>query len=538
MKFARQGKYFKVTKSDRKSKIALDFGQSMAQEYILVLDQGTTSTRALLFDENFQVVKVAQQEFPQFFPQDGWVEHDPNDILKTSQQVLAQVLSQLENPSHVIGMGIANQRETTIVWDRQTGDPVYRAIVWQDRRTAESCAGLPASLEEAVVSKTGLLLDPYFSATKIKWILENCEGAAALAKKGRLLFGTVDTFLLWHLSDRRAHLTDVTNASRTCLFNIHDLTWDADLLAEFAIPQSLLPEVRQNHDHFGDVRIPLQKGGRAVGGEVVVPVYAMAGDQQAASIGQGCVFQGDVKSTYGTGCFVLANTGSEVVRSRNKLLATVAFQIQGKVSYALEGSIFNAGTMIQWLRDELQILSSAEESEELVRKTKDNEGVYFIPAFTGLGAPHWQPTARAALFGMTRACGRKQIVRACLEAAAYQTHDLLQAILQEPGYDFKMGEFSIDGGMARNSWLAQFLADITGFEVRRPKQVESTALGVAFLVALQRGRFASLQDLQSFVSHGIAAENFSATMPKGIREQNLRGWNSAMRKLLSESTEG
>ncbi len=486
-------------------------------KHTLVLDQGTTSSRAILFNEQFAAVEVAQQEFPQIFPQAGWVEHDPAQIWHSSQKVLKQVLEKNQAKT-ITGLGITNQRETTILWDRKTGKPIYNAIVWQDRRTAEKCNELKKRTDSKCIKKTGLLLDPYFSATKIAWILDHCKNARQMAQSGRLAFGTVDCFLIWQLTNGKEHVTDLTNASRTCLFDIHKQQWDEELLEFFQIPASLLPTVKENCADFG-------RSGKEFHN---LPICAVAGDQQAAAIGQQCFYLGEAKSTYGTGCFILVNTGNKIIQSKHKLLSTIGYKINGKISYALEGSIFNAGTTIQWLRDELKIIKTAADTEAIAAKTLDNGGIYFIPAFTGLGAPYWQPHVRGALLGITRSCNREQIVRACLESVAYQTADLLDAMAMEENSP-QLPALRIDGGMATNNWLAQFLADVNQISIERPQELESTALGVAFLVALQTKM---ITDFSNFKNRNL--ETFTPKISLEKSKQLMSGWHEAIDKIIGK----
>ena len=434
------------------------------EAHILSIDQGTTSSRAMVFDATGKPISVAQKEFAQHYPHDGWVEHDPEEIWSTTLDVCRQASAGGDvDAKSIAAIGITNQRETTLVWDRGTGKSVYRAIVWQDRRTAEHCDALRAAGDEDLVTaKTGLLLDPYFSATKIAWILDNVDGAREKAERGDLAFGTVDCFLLWRLTGGRVHATDATNASRTMLFDIHSQSWDDELLDLFRVPRSLLPEVRDCAAHFGDTDAELL--GRAI------PVTGIAGDQQAAAVGQACFSPGMIKSTFGTGCFVLVNTGDEAVRSRNRLLTTVCYRLDGKVTYALEGSIFIAGAAVQWLRDRIGLIESASETEALASSLPDNRGVYLVPAFTGLGAPHWDARARGGLFGITRDTGVAEITRATLESVCYQTRDLLQAVADDGAAS--LAALRIDGGMVANDWLMQFLADIVNLRVERPVVTE------------------------------------------------------------------
>ena len=453
----------------------------------MAIDQGTTSSRAIIFDQKGAVVASSQYEFTQYFPQDGWVEHDPEEIWQTTLRAVIDVLASADLKGRsVAGIGITNQRETSVVWERATGKPIYNAIVWQDRRTAQVCRDLEAKSHlEQVQLKTGLLLDPYFSATKVAWILDNVEGARASAEAGNLAFGTIDSFLIWRLTGGTVHATDATNASRTSLFNIENQIWDNGLLELFNVPQSLLPEVMDCADDYGTTDPDI------VG--TSLPILGVAGDQQAAAIGQCCFVEGSVKSTYGTGCFVLVNTGDKIVRSGNRLLTTVGYRLNGQVTYALEGSIFIAGAAVQWLRDGIGIIEDAKQTGSHARAADPNDGVVMVPAFTGLGAPHWNPEARAAILGMTRSTGREELVRATLESVCFQTHDLLEA-MREDGVS--ISQLKVDGGMVANNWMSQFLADLLDLPVDRPKVMETTALGVAYLAGLQAGIYSSLADVE------------------------------------------
>ena len=444
----------------------------MTAKYILAMDQGTTSSRAIIFDPSYSVVALAQEEFQQLFPNSGWVEHRPADIWRTALNTAkAAIIKAGISPKQIAAIGITNQRETTIIWDRKTGEPVYNAIVWQDRRTAEYCNGLKSQGHEpSIAQKTGLLLDPYFSATKLAWILDNVDGARARAEAGELAFGTVDTWLLWNLTEGASHATDATNASRTMLYNIHRGEWDAELLALFNIPPNLLPTVKDCAADFGHSSL--------LG--AMIPILGIAGDQQAATLGQACFNPGMMKSTYGTGCFALLNTGDTPVNSSNRLLTTIAYQLDGKTTYALEGSIFIAGAAVQWLRDGLGIIDSAEQSGELAAKADDSQQVYMIPAFTGLGAPWWDPDARGALIGLTRGTGPAELSRAALESVCYQTLDLLNA-MQSDWNQVSDTVLRVDGGMVASDWTMQRLADILHSSVDRPVIAETTALGAAWL---------------------------------------------------------
>ncbi|EAR23033.1 probable carbohydrate kinase [Nitrococcus mobilis Nb-231] len=489
---------------------------------ILAVDQGTTSSRAIVFDTAGGIAAAAAQEFPQLYPQAGWVEQRPDDIYRSTVAVCREALARAEKAgAEVLSMGITNQRETTLVWDRQTGQPVYNAIVWQDRRTAEHCAQLRAQGHEAdITARTGLLLDPYFSATKLAWILDHVEGARRQAEMGRLAFGTVDSYLLWRLSNGRIHATDATNAARTLLFNIHTQQWDEELLTLFQVPPKMLPEVRDCAAEFG--RTEPTHFGRAL------PVQGVAGDQHAAMVGQGCFSPGMVKSTYGTGCFALLNTGARPVASRNRLLTTLAYRLGGEPTYALEGSIFIAGAAIKWLRDSLGLLRNAAESEEYARRLESNKGVYLVPAFSGLGAPHWDPHARGALSGITHDTGPAEIARAALEAVCYQTHDLMVAMASDAGEPPQ--RLRVDGGMAANAWLLQRLADLVDLTVERPHVIETTALGAAYLAGLQAGIWPSLEDIRH---HWRPAALYQPSISVSERERCLLGWAQALRQVLT-----
>ncbi|MHC5348733.1 glycerol kinase GlpK [Metapseudomonas furukawaii] len=493
----------------------------MAQ-YLLAIDQGTTSSRAIVFSAQGLPVARAQQEFTQYFPQDGWVEHDGEEIWLTTLKVCREAIQQSGlNPVDIAAIGITNQRETTLVWDAVTGTPIHPAIVWQDRRTADYCSELKAAGHEAdVAARTGLLIDPYFSATKLRWVLENVPGARERAERGELRFGTVDCFLLWRLTGGRVHRTDATNASRTLLFNIHSQQWDLDLLKLFGIPASLLPEVLDCAAEFGETDPSLLGAG--------IPVLGMAGDQQAALVGQACFQPGMVKSTYGTGCFMIQNTGERPVVSRNRLLTTVGYRLNGKVSYAVEGSIFVAGAAVQWLRDGIKLISHARDTEALAEQTGDACGVYLVPAFTGLGAPYWDPRARGAIFGLTRDTGIKEIVTAGLQSVCYQTRDLLEAMAQDGAA--APSALRVDGGMVENNWVMQFLADILGVPVERPEVTETTALGVAYLAGLQAGLY---RDLDEVAGHWHRQQRFVPRMAEAHRKKLYEGWLDAVQRVRS-----
>jgi glycerol kinase len=489
----------------------------MSAKYLLAIDQGTSSSRAVVYNHDTSVVCSAQQEFPQIYPQPGWVEHDLEAIWDSVTSVTRGALRKAgAAASDVSAIGITNQRETTVIWDRDTGECVYNAIVWQDRRTAAFCQSLrDDGLESVVTSKTGLRLDPYFSATKVSWQLDNVDGVRERAEAGKLAFGTIDSFLLWRLTGGRVHATDATNASRTLLFNIHTQQWDEELLQLFSVPRSLLPDVRDCASDFGLATHP------CIGGEV--PVSGIAGDQQAALIGQAGFGHGMTKSTYGTGCFVIANTGDEALHSENHLLTTVAMRLDGKVTYGLEGSVFVAGSAIQWLRDGLKIIDSAPESEAIARSNGVVEDVYVVPAFAGLGAPFWDPDARGAILGLTRGSGREQIVTATLQSVAFQTRDLIDAMSQD---GICPSVIRVDGGMVANGWFLQFLADILQIPVERPGNVESTVLGAACLAAYQSGVVSSASDTARLWRRDA---RFEPTMANAQRDRLLQGWQHAVR---------
>ena len=489
--------------------------------YLLAIDQGTTSSRAILFTPQGEPAGVAQQEFQQHFPADGWVEHDPEDIWNSTLDVCREVLkTQGIGAEDVIAIGITNQRETTLVWDRITGEPVYNAIVWQDRRTADFCEELrEAGLEPSVTAKTGLLLDPYFSSTKLKWILDHVDGARERALAGDLLFGTVDTYLLWRLTGGKSHKTDATNASRTMLFNIHTQAWDQELLERLDIPAAMLPEVEDCSADFGSTETGLFGA--------PIPIYGIAGDQQAALIGQGCFGKGMIKSTYGTGCFVIMNTGSEAITSGNKLLTTVSYRLDGEVTYGLEGSIFIAGAAVQWLRDGLKLVANAADTEAIAAGQSTSHGVYLVPAFTGLGAPYWDPNARGAIFGLTRDSGIGDIVTATLQSVCFQTQDLLSAMRQDGALPTIL---RVDGGMVQNSWVTQHLADILQLPVDRPECIETTALGVAYLAGLKAGIFS---DVEEIASRWQLEKRFAPDMAPETAHDLYEGWQAAVARVRS-----
>ncbi len=489
--------------------------------HILAIDQGTTSSRAMVFDARGRSLHTSQREFRQIFPRPGWVEHDPEEIWETTLAVCAEAIrASAAQGGTLAAIGITNQRETTLIWDRKTGKPVHNAIVWQDRRTAPECERLSAAGHgQRVTSKTGLLIDPYFSGTKVAWILNNVDGVRERAERGELAFGTVDSFLLWRLTDGAVHATDATNASRTMLYNIHDNVWDQDLLDLLDIPKSMLPEVKDCAAEFG-TSAPGVLG-------VTLPVAGIAGDQQAAAIGQACFSKGMIKSTYGTGCFVILNTGNEPLRSDNQLLTTICYRIGGETTYALEGSIFIAGAAVQWLRDSLGLIKSAAETEALAAGLADNQGVYLVPAFTGLGAPHWDPNARGAVFGITRDTGPAVLARATLESVCYETRDLFEAMAED---GVRPATLRVDGGMVANDWLLQFLADVLDTPVERPVEIETTAVGAALLAGLQIGVFESLDE----IGKGWHLDNrFEPGMDAERRKSLLSGWDRAIGRVKS-----
>ncbi len=493
----------------------------MTKKYVVALDQGTTSSRAIIFDHDANIVSVSQREFPQIYPQAGWVEHDPMEIWASQSSTLIELLARSGiHGSEVAAIGITNQRETTVIWDKLTGKPVYNAIVWQCRRSSHICDELKAQgLEAYVRETTGLLLDPYFSGTKIKWILDNVAGVRERAEKGELLFGTIDTWLVWKLTEGKVHVTDPTNASRTLLFNIHTQEWDCKLLEALNIPRSLLPEVKPSCAVYGTTRIAGE------GGEITIA--GIAGDQQAALFGQLCIDEGMAKNTYGTGCFLLMNTGKQAVKSNHGLLTTVAIGANCEVNYALEGAVFMGGATIQWLRDELGLIRDAQDTEYFASKVEDTNGVYLVPAFVGLGAPYWDPTARGALVGLTRGSNRNHIIRAALEAIAYQSRDLLDAMAKDSGVMLK--QLKVDGGAVSNDFLMQFQADITNVEVLRPVITETTAMGAAFLAGLAVGFWNSTSELK----HKADIERtFMPSISPEKCDELYSGWNAAVAQTI------
>ena len=490
----------------------------MSKKYVLALDQGTTSSRAILFDQAGNCVGLAQKEFTQIYPKAGWVEHDPMEIWGSQSGVAREVLETMGvRPSEVAAIGITNQRETTVVWEKATGKPLCNAVVWQCRRTASICDELKAKgLEPTIRENTGLIVDAYFSATKLKWILDNVAGARARAKNGELLFGTVDTWLIWNLTRGKVHVTDYSNASRTMLFNIKTLQWDEKLLAELDIPACMLPEVKPSSGVYGHTDAEMFGG-------VPIPIAGDAGDQQAALFGQACFADGMVKNTYGTGCFMLMNTGEQRVPSKNGLLTTIAWGVDGKITYALEGSIFVAGAAIQWLRDELKLIEHAEQSEAMASAVVDSNGVYVVPAFVGLGAPYWDMYARGVIVGLTRGANRNHIVRATLESMAYQTRDVLQAMEEDSGIRVKA--LKVDGGAVVNNFLMQFQSDILGVRVDRPQIAETTAMGAAFLAGLAVGFW---KDKEEIAEKWKVDRSFAPAMSDELREKKCRGWKKAV----------
>lgn len=490
--------------------------------YIMALDQGTTSSRCIIFDKRGKICGMAQKEFTQIYPKPGWVEHNPMEIWSSQLAVATEAMAMLgAEAADIDAIGITNQRETTIVWDKKTGEPVYPAIVWQCRRTADYIDRLNAEgYGEKITEKTGLVPDAYFSATKIAWILDNVEGARERAEKGELAFGTVDTWLIWQLTRGQVHVTDYTNASRTMLFHIHDLCWDQELLEKLAIPESMLPEVKPSSCIYGYTDSSVL-GGR-------IPIAGAAGDQQAALFGQCCFSKGDVKNTYGTGCFLLMNTGSEAIRSRNGLITTIAASTGEGVEYALEGSVFVAGAAIQWLRDEMRMIKSSAQSEEYADVVASNAGVYVVPAFTGLGAPYWNQYARGTVVGITRGCKKEHFIRATLESIAFQTADVLRAMSEDAGVCF--GDLKVDGGASANNFLMKFQADLVSARVHRPKCIETTALGAAYLAGLATGYF---KDKEEIKNNWQLGRSFTPSMEEEERERLLKGWEKAVHCALA-----
>lgn len=493
------------------------------EKYILSLDQGTTSSRAILFNKKGEIVHTAQKEFTQYFPKPGWVEHDASEIWGSVLAVTASCLSEAEvKPEQVAGIGITNQRETTVVWDKETGKPVYNAIVWQSRQTSGICEELKAAgHNDTFREKTGLLIDAYFSGTKVKWILDNVEGAREKAEAGKLLFGTIDTWLIWKLSGGKAHVTDYTNASRTLMFNIYELKWDDELLSILGVPKQMLPEVRQSSEVYANT-VDYHFFGKEV------PIAGAAGDQQAALFGQACFESGMAKNTYGTGCFMLMNTGEKPVPSKNGLLTTIAWGLNGKVEYALEGSIFVAGSAIQWLRDGLRMFRNATDSEGYAAKVESTDGVYVVPAFVGLGTPYWDSDVRGAVFGLTRGTTKEHFVRATLESLAYQTRDVLSAMESDSGIELKT--LRVDGGAVKNNFLMEFQSDILNVPVQRPQINETTALGAAYLAGLAVGYWNSQDEI---ASQWAVEQSFEPKMEEEVRENLYKGWKKAVHATIA-----
>jgi glycerol kinase len=491
------------------------------KKFIVSIDQGTTSSRVVLFDTKGNIKFISQYEFKQYFPRNGWVEHNPNEIWSTTIKALKQVIKKAKSlKGHILTIGITNQRETTILWNKKTGKPIYNAIVWQDRRTQEYCKSLKnKNYENTFRKKTGLFIDPYFSATKIKWILDNVKVSKKLLKTNNLLFGTVDTFLIWKLTKGKQHLTEATNASRTMLFNINNNKWDNEILQKLKIPRSILPEVKNSADNFG------KTDKRVTGKEI--PISAVLGDQQAAAVGQACFEKGSIKSTYGTGAFIIMNTGSKKINSKNKLLTTICYRLNNKTTYALEGSIFIAGAGVQWLRDKIKLINNAYETEKIAKSTKSNNEVYVVPAFSGIGAPYWRPDARGLITGLTRDSDWKTLVRATVESVAYQSYDLFYSMNKD---GLKPRIVKIDGGMVANNWFSQFLADVINLKVIRPKVLETTALGAALFAGYQVGEFKSLNQIKNTWKKDKA---FKPKIDKKLRNHILHGWKQAIKKTLS-----
>ncbi|MDA9725315.1 glycerol kinase GlpK [Candidatus Pelagibacter sp.] len=491
------------------------------KKFIISIDQGTTSSRVVLFDTKGFIQFMSQYEFKQYFPRNGWVEHNPNEIWLTTLKALKHVIKKAKSlKGHILTIGITNQRETTILWNKRTGKPIYNAIVWQDRRTQEFCKSLKnKNYENIFRKKTGLFIDPYFSATKIKWILDNVKVSKKLLKTNNLLFGTVDTYLIWKLTKGKQHLTEATNASRTMLFNINNNKWDNEILQKLKIPKNILPEVKNSADNFG------KTDKRVTGKEI--PISAVLGDQQAAAVGQACFEKGSIKSTYGTGAFIIMNTGSKKINSKNKLLTTICYRLNNKTTYALEGSIFIAGAGVQWLRDKIKLINNAYETEKIAKSTKTNNEVYVVPAFSGIGAPYWRPDARGLITGLTRDSDWKTLVRATVESVAYQSNDLFYSMNKD---GLKPRIVKIDGGMVANNWFSQFLANIINLKVVRPKILETTALGAAMLAGYQIGEFKSLHHIKNTWRKD---KEFIPKIDKKLRNHLLQGWQQAIKKTLA-----
>ncbi len=499
----------------------------MTKKYIMALDQGTTSSRAILFNDKGEIVETAQKEFTQIYPKPGWVEHNPMEIWGSQSGVMREVIETAGiTPDEIAAIGITNQRETTILWDKKTGKPVYNAIVWQCRRTSDICNELKSkNLENIIKDKTGLLIDAYFSATKVKWILDNVDGAREKAENGELLFGTVDTWLIWKLTHGKVHVTDYSNASRTMMYNIKELKWDEDILRELNIPKSILPDVKPSSYIYGHTDSQMLAGAQ-------IPISGCAGDQQAALFGQTCFEEGCAKNTYGTGCFLLMNTGEKLVQSNNGLITTIAWGIDGKIQYALEGSIFMAGASIQWLRDELRMIKNAKDSEEYATKVDDTNGVYVVPAFTGLGAPYWDMYARGTILGLTRGAKKEHIIRATLESIAYQTKDVINIMEQDS--NIKVKNLKVDGGASSNNFLMQFQSDILDINIDRPEITETTALGAAYLAGLAVGFYKNKDEI---TSKWKVKREFNPNMKSEKREKLYKGWNKAVSRSLQWAKE-
>lgn len=495
----------------------------MEKKYIMALDRGTTSSRCIIFDKDGNIIKVAQKEFEQIYPKPGWVEHDAMEIWGSQSGVMREAVDTAGiNPEEIAAIGITNQRETTVVWDKKTGKPIYNAIVWQCRRTSEICDELKEKgLTECIREKTGLIIDAYFSATKVKWILDNVEGARERAEKGELLFGTIDTWLIWKLTGGRVHVTDYSNASRTMMYNINTLEWDKDILKELDIPEIMLPEVKESSCVYGYTDSGLFA-------DIKIPIAGCAGDQQSALFGQNCFEEGTAKNTYGTGCFLLMNTGEKPVKSENGLLTTISWGVDGKVEYALEGSIFMGGASIQWLRDELRMIKSAADSEKYAMRVENTNGVYVVPAFTGLGAPYWDMYARGTIVGLTRGAKKEHLIRATLESIAYQTKDVLEAMQNDSGIELK--SLKVDGGASNNNFLMQFQSDILNVKIDRPKIVETTALGAAYLAGLAVGFFKGKEDIKK---RWVCDREFEPKMSEEVREKSYKDWKRAVERSLA-----
>ncbi len=485
------------------------------------IDQGTTSSRAILFGEDGSILKTCQMEFEQIYPKPGWVEHNPEEIWETTKSVLIDIYySEIAKKHNIRGIGITNQRETTILWDKKSGKPLYNAIVWQDRRTADFCKSLvKQGLEKTVMNKSGLVIDPYFSATKIKWILDNVPEARSRAENNEICFGTVDSFLLWKLTDGKVHATDATNASRTSLYNIESLEWDNELLKIFDVPKSLMPDVKDSNSYFGDISKDVMN--------FELPILSILGDQQAAAVGQACFKPGSIKSTYGTGCFVIINSGKKIIKSNSRLLGTICYKINGQATYALEGSIFIAGAVVQWLRDSLKIIETASQTEDIIENMQNNSGVYLVPAFTGLGCPYWDPDARGAIYGITRDTGKNEITRSAIESVAYQTRDLFKA-MSEDGISPQI--LRVDGGMTDNDWLMQFLSNILDISVEVPKITETTALGAAMMAMLTDDKYSTLEELSNLWSSN---KSYIPKINKNEKDNLLKNWDYYVSKTLT-----